>query len=220
MSAAPRGLSRPHASFIGTVCQGIHHCALHNNPPPARRPMATAAANTQRKTQQLVSNWNTRLSDHHTHQPHPTRGMADTKQTNEHTHPTKGARPGRTTHHNDGRCASVHSQYEHQPHPRRDMAAARVHSPVLKPPPHHEPRTTPTGTARNPRARNHPPHQGAWRSGDPTACTAPPPAPHRAEGLRSLPHQQGRPPPRQGRKRIVPQTDATRAPRKNSVERR
>lgn len=97
MSAAPRGLSRPHASFIGTVCQGIHHCALHNNPPPARRPMATAAANTQRKTQQLVSNWNTRLSDHHTHQPHPTRGMADTKQTNEHTHPTTGARPGRTS---------------------------------------------------------------------------------------------------------------------------
>ena len=25
MSAAPPGLSRPHTSFIGTVCQGIHH---------------------------------------------------------------------------------------------------------------------------------------------------------------------------------------------------
>jgi hypothetical protein len=28
LSAAPRGLSRPHTSFIGTVCQGIHHTPL------------------------------------------------------------------------------------------------------------------------------------------------------------------------------------------------
>ena len=28
MSAAPPGLSRPHTSFIGTVCQGIHHTPI------------------------------------------------------------------------------------------------------------------------------------------------------------------------------------------------
>ena len=32
MSAAPPGLSRPHASFIGTVCQGIHHTPMTTTP--------------------------------------------------------------------------------------------------------------------------------------------------------------------------------------------
>ena len=26
--AAPRGLSQPHTSFIGSICQGIHHMPL------------------------------------------------------------------------------------------------------------------------------------------------------------------------------------------------
>lgn len=32
--AAPRGLSQPQTSFIGPVCQGIHHCALASNTHP------------------------------------------------------------------------------------------------------------------------------------------------------------------------------------------
>ncbi len=33
-----RGLSRPHTSFIGTACQGIHHTPMATNPPtPAKK---------------------------------------------------------------------------------------------------------------------------------------------------------------------------------------
>ena len=34
--AAPRGLSQPHTSFIGTVCQGIHHTPFTGNHTAAR----------------------------------------------------------------------------------------------------------------------------------------------------------------------------------------
>ncbi len=45
LSAAPRGLSRPHTSFIGTVCQGIHHTPL-----PATHTKCTLRQEPTRKT--------------------------------------------------------------------------------------------------------------------------------------------------------------------------
>ena len=207
MSAAPRGLSRPHASFIGTVCQGIHHCALHDNQPTnPKRARGTDAANTQRKTQN-VSNWNTRLSDHHTHQPHPNKGMADTKQTNEHTHPhTAGMHPGRTNQTQRIRPMRLGSFTVRTPTtPQKGMAAARVHSPVLKPPPHHKPRTTPTDTAHDPWARNHTPHQKGGRGGPGTQQHAPY-HPHQQAGSMISSTPAGTTPTHKGGQQAIPQT--------------
>ena len=54
LSAAPRGLSRPHTSFIGPVCQGIHHTPLQATPTPTRG----------RARKQLPAN--SRTTHHHT----------------------------------------------------------------------------------------------------------------------------------------------------------
>ena len=60
--------------------------------------------------------------------------------------------------------------------------SARVHSPVLKPPHHTTPGTHPTRDGTRTAGTEHHPRQGAWRSGNPTACTTPhPPPPHRRE---------------------------------------
>lgn len=62
----------------------------------------------------------------------------------------------------------------HPAHPTGHTVHARVHSPVLKPPHHTTPAPTPhRGTARTAGTEHHP-RQGAWRSGNPTACTTPP----------------------------------------------
>ena len=50
LSAAPRGLSRPHTSFIGTVCQGIHHTPQH--------PQTTNAHSARTTTQKTTSRSN------------------------------------------------------------------------------------------------------------------------------------------------------------------
>ena len=96
MSAAPRGLSRPHASFIGTVCQGIHHCALHHGPHhPQNRGARRATTEHNERHEQHRVHWNTRLSDHHTHQPHTHKGTGPTrnKRTNTRDTPTTGNAP-------------------------------------------------------------------------------------------------------------------------------
>ena len=149
MSAAPRGLSRPHASFIGTVCQGIHHCALHNNPTtsPNRDPWA-AIANTQRKTQNCVQlEHSTIRSSHTSTTPHNRAWPTRNKRTNTHT-PQQGcvqAAPATTD-----RCASVHSQYEHQPHPNGCGRCSRPLSSSQTTTPHHP---------------KHPPHKGRGQDG-------------------------------------------------------
>ena len=208
MSAAPRGLSRPHASFIGTVCQGIHHCALHDNQPTnPKRARGTDAANTQRKTQN-VSNWNTRLSDHHTHQPHPNRGMADTKQTNEHTHPhTAGMHPGRTNQTQRIRPMRLGSFTVRTPttpqkrHGRcsRPLSSSQTTTTPQAPHDTNRHRTRPMG------AEPHtPPKRGAWRSGNPTARTIPPPPKRAGSMISSTPA--GTTPTHKGGQQAIPQT--------------
>ena len=156
MSAAPRGLSRPHASFIGTVCQGIHHCALHNNPTtsPNRDPWA-AIANTQRKTQNCVQlEHSTIRSSHTSTTPHNRAWPTRNKRTNTHT-PQQGcvqAAPATTD-----RCASVHSQYEHQPHPN---GCGRCSRPLSSSQTTTTPqaRTTRRTRRTGPMGAEHPPH--------------------------------------------------------------
>ena len=218
MSAAPRGLSRPHASFIGTVCQGIHHCALHNDPPTSPKAQGDGRREHTTKNTTNVSNWNTRLSDHHTHQPHPFEGHGR-HETNERTHTPHhkgGMRPGRTNHNGPMRLGSFTVRTPTTP--PKGMAVARVHSPVLKPPPHHKPRTTPQAS-RKTHGRGTPTPTGAWRSGDPTACTTPQPG-HQDRQILDLFHTStGRPPPTRRETGHPTNGRHTGAPQ-NSVERR
>ena len=66
LSAAPRGLSRPHASFIGPVCQGIHHAPL-----PTTRPQAMPRQQQLRTARRQIIT----LIDHKTIDPNPPCGL-------------------------------------------------------------------------------------------------------------------------------------------------
>ena len=59
MSAAPPGLSRPHTSFIGTVCQGIHHTPLQ-------------ATHTTKVHGRKIPLANSQTTNHHTKNDHKT----------------------------------------------------------------------------------------------------------------------------------------------------
>lgn len=117
--------------------------------------------------------WNTlrqliRSSKHHPHQQcgRLTKTLANTIQ---HPQPKRRGRNGSTK-------STVRT---HPAHPTGHTVHARVHSPVLKPPHHTTPAPTPhRGTARTAGTEHHP-RQGAWRSGNPTACTTPPPGARR-----------------------------------------
>lgn len=165
LSAAPRGLSRPHTSFIGTACQGIHHTPMATNPPTPQKG-ATGPCHLHWNTlRQLI-----RSSKHHPHQQcgRLTKTLANTI----HAPTRKRARNGSTK-------STVRT---HPAHPQGRTVHARVHSPVLKPPHHTTPGTHPTRDGTRTAGTEHHPRQGAWRSGNPTACTTPqPPPPHRRE---------------------------------------
>ena len=126
--AAPRGLSQPHTSFIGTVCQGIHHTPFTGNHTAARD-----KASKHRTT-------DLRTNDHKTIR---TKNKTSTKR----------------------------SSSEKTVNKKR-IFLARVHSPVLKPPPRPEPEpANPTrGTDGTRYGEPTPDPKARWRSGNPKAC--------------------------------------------------
>jgi hypothetical protein len=74
MLEAPRGLSHPQTSFIGTVCQGIHHTPLQatrtthpgtagNRKPTAKTPLATQIIKVHGRKIPLA---NSQTTNHHT----------------------------------------------------------------------------------------------------------------------------------------------------------
>ena len=129
LSAAPRGLSRPHTSFIGTACQGIHHTPMATNPPTPAKKGATGPCHLHWNTlRQLI-----RSSKHHPHQQcgRLTKTLANTIQ---HPQPNRRGWNGSTK-------STVRT---HPAHPTGHTVHARVHSPVLKPPHHTTPSTHPT----------------------------------------------------------------------------
>ena len=89
LSTTPRGLSQPHTSFIGPVCQGIHHTPLLKHPQTRKHPSKANKHQTTQKTQdQTIKRKNTvqtkfalastiQLSNHqpHTTKPHRTPAM-------------------------------------------------------------------------------------------------------------------------------------------------
>ena len=161
--AAPRGLSQPHTSFIGTVCQGIHHTPFTGNHTAARD-----KASKHRTT-------DLRTNDHKTIR---TKNKTSTKR----------------------------SSSEKTVNKKR-IFLARVHSPVLKPPPRPEPEpANPTrGDGRDPVWRTNAGPEGPVAVREPKSM----PIPH--ESHRSLPHQQ---PHR--RRTIRPGGDTGREPRPES----
>ena len=126
--AAPRGLSQPHTSFIGTVCQGIHHTPFAGNHTAARD-----KASKHRTT-------DLRTNDHKTIR---TKNKTSTRR----------------------------SSSEKTVNKKR-IFLARVHSPVLKPPPRPEPEpANPTrGTDGTRYGEPMPDPKARWRSGNPKAC--------------------------------------------------
>lgn len=58
--AAPRGLSQPHTSFIGTVCQGIHHTPFTDNPHKAPATKASKHRTTDLRTHDHKNDQNKR----------------------------------------------------------------------------------------------------------------------------------------------------------------
>lgn len=78
---APRGISQPPTSFIGSRCQGIHHVPLNTY---KHKNQETKIA---KQTRNLLVRCSQPLSTKQT--PHPT-----TKMERQHTHPHKGATNG------------------------------------------------------------------------------------------------------------------------------
>lgn len=221
MSAAPRGLSRPHASFIGTVCQGIHHCALHNDPPTSPKAQGDGRREHTTKNTTTVSNWNTRLSDHHTHQPHPRQGHGR-HETNERTHtPANQADASRPHQPPQGRPMRLGSFTVRTPTTPPKRAWPLLASTLQFSNHHHttNPHDTNRRHARPVGAEHPPPQKEAWRSGDPTACTTPQPGPKDRNILDLFHTSTGRPPPT-GRETGHPTIGRHTGAPQNSVERR
>ena len=150
---APRGLSRPPTSFIGSWYQGIHHAPLHTYTPPAHTGRAphTAFGTHQRKS--------THYNNHHTRplkqRPAMVAMLASTIQfTN--THPQPAAH--QTRHHHPRPTAQA-------PRTTRDTQTRQGQRQLLRdhgrPGP---PETTPPGrhdTTRRVKRRDRPAHPGA-----------------------------------------------------------
>ena len=79
--AAPRGISQPPTSFIGSRCQGIHHAPLNTY---KHKNQKTKIAKQTRNI--LLVRCSQPLSTKQT--PHPT-----TKMERQHTHPQRGRKP-------------------------------------------------------------------------------------------------------------------------------
>ena len=144
LSAAPRGLSRPHTSFIGTACQGIHHTPMATNPPTPQKG-ATGPCHLHWNTlRQLI-----RSSKHHPHQQCG-RLYQNTREHNPRTHPKGGHGTVRQN-----------QQYEHTRHTRKGapfMLASTLQFSNHHTTPPQAP--TPQGTGPGRRERNTTPDKG------------------------------------------------------------
>lgn len=166
--AAPRGISQPQTSFIGTVCQGIHHTPLQatrtthpgtagNRKPTAKTPLATQII-TQMITHKTIKHQTPKSPAKSTAEDTPEKGVPcsrplSSSQTTTHPHASPPTPPG------DGRPARG---TEHQP--RQNGAGWRSGNP--KACPHHSwtHRTTGTPEGRlhssTPATPAHPAHPG------------------------------------------------------------
>ena len=156
--AAPRGISQPQTSFIGTVCQGIHHTPLQatrtthpgtagNRKPTAKTPLATQII-TQMITHKTIKHQTPKSPAKSTAEDTPQKGVPcsrplSSSQTTTHPHASPPTPPG------DGRPARG---TEHQP-----RQTARGGGPGTQ----KHARTTPGRTARpaRPKADSTLPHQ-------------------------------------------------------------
>ena len=156
--AAPRGISQPQTSFIGTVCQGIHHTPLQatrtthpgtagNRKPTAKTPLATQII-TQMITHKTIKHQTPKSPAKSTAEDTPEKGVPcsrplSSSQTTTHPHASPPTPPG------DGRPARG---TEHQP-----RQTARGGGPGTQ----KHARTTPGRTARpaRPKADSTLPHQ-------------------------------------------------------------
>ena len=156
--AAPRGISQPQTSFIGPVCQGIHHTPLQatrtthpgtagNRKPTAKTPLATQII-TQMITHKTIKHQTPKSPAKSTAEDTPQKGVPcsrplSSSQTTTHPHASPPTPPG------DGRPARG---TEHQP-----RQTARGGGPGTQ----KHARTTPGRTARpaRPKADSTLPHQ-------------------------------------------------------------
>ena len=205
LSAAPRGLSRPHTSFIGTVCQGIHHTPMATNPPTPAKKGATGPCHLHWNTlRQLI-----RSSKHHPHQQCG-RLYQNTREHNPRTHPKGGHGTVRQN-----------QQYEHTRHTPKGtpfMLASTLQFSNHHTTPPQTP--TPQGARPGRRERNTTPDKGPGGPG--TQQHAPhhrPPTPQGHRRLDLFPASKGHHPATRPGKEASPYRRTTVRPQ-NSVERR
>lgn len=160
--------------------------------PPARRPVGDDRREHTTKNTTNVSNWNTRLSDHHTHQPHPAKGTWPTrnKRTNTHTRQprTDASRPHRPPQRWTMRLGSFTVRTPTTPLERAWPLLAST----LQFSNHHHttnPHDT-TSITQGPWARNTHPRRGVAVRG-PNSMHHTTTRPQKPENPRSLPHQHG-----------------------------
>ena len=176
--AAPRGISQPQTSFIGTVCQGIHHTPLQatrtthpgtagNRKPTAKTPLATQII-TQMITHKTIKHQTPKSPAKSTAEDTPQKGVPcsrplSSSQTTTHPHASPPTPPG------DGRPA----RGTDTSHAKRRGVAVRepksMPAPLLDAPhDRHARRPTPLFHTSNPRApgtsgaRGHTPATGQW----------------------------------------------------------
>ncbi len=200
LSAAPRGLSRP-PHVLHRYCLPRHPPYAHGNKPtnPAKKG-ATGPCHLHWNTlRQLI-----RSSKHHPHQQcgRLTKTLANTIHA-----PTRQAGTQRFDKINSTNTPGT-------PHKGTPFMLAST----LQFSNHHTtPPQTPTPQRTGPgrRERNTTPDKGAWRSGNPTACTTPLPT-HttRGAGALTFSSQQGTPPGHTARKGSIPSSAHHRAPTK------
>ncbi len=88
LSAAPRGLSRPHTSFIGTVCQGIHHTPQHPQTTNAHSARTTTQKTTSRSNRSIHPKNSLEQSQHKQNKPYGlprSRPLSSSQTTTPHT---------------------------------------------------------------------------------------------------------------------------------------
>ena len=206
LSAAPRGLSRPHTSFIGTACQGIHHTPMATNPPTPQKGGPTGPCHLHWNTlRQLIRSSKT--------PPTPTRAWTAYQNTREHnprTHPTGG--------HGTVRQNQQYEHTRHTPQGTPFMLASTLQFSNHHTTPPQAP--TPQGARPGRRERNTTPDKGPGGPG--TQQHAPhhcPPTPQGRRRLDLFPASKGRHPARKPGKEASPHRRTTVRPQ-NSVERR
>ena len=160
MLEAPRGLSHPQTSFIGTVCQGIHHTPLQGGTRPEKTSMHHAFSTRQTTNHHTVKN-DHKTIDLETRLQKIEPGEIAIKQTmtEKSSHCSRPLSSSQTTTHPRNDPDTAHRPADRpkgtsgKPHATKSRVAVREPKSIFTP--------LPAGPQKNPRSQRSLPHQHA-----------------------------------------------------------